>query len=90
MAILSTDVLLEVYEFMITALIVVQLICAVALIVVITMQTGKSSGLGAISGGNDTFFGAGKSKSKDAILATATKWIAGAFCLLTYLITLLS
>lgn len=75
---------------MVTAMIVLQLLCAVALIVVITLQTGKSSGLGAIGGGNDSFFGSGKSKSKDAMLASATKWIAGAFCLLTYLITLLS
>lgn len=75
---------------MLTVVIVLQLISAVGLIAVITLQSGKSNGLGAIGGGNDTFFGQGKSKSKDAILNTITKWVGGAFVLLTFLITLLS
>lgn len=69
---------------------VCQLILAVALIVVITLQSGKSAGLsGSIGGGSETFFGQGKSKSKDAVLSSATKWIAGGFLVLTLVLALL-
>ena len=73
-----------------TVIIIIQVICAVALIAVITLQSGKGSGLsGVINGSADTFLGKGKGKSLDARLASATKWIAGAFVLLTFILTLL-
>ena len=68
----------------------IQVLCAVALIAVITIQSGKSTGLsGAIGGGSETFLGKGKSKTLDAKLASATKWIAGVFVLLTFVLNLL-
>lgn len=68
----------------------IQVLCALALIAVITLQSGKSAGIsGAIGGGSDSFLGKGKAKSKDAKLASMTKWIAGAFVLLTFILTLL-
>ena len=55
-----------------------------------TIQSGKSAGLsGVIAGGSETFLGKGKSKTLDAKLASATKWIAGAFVLLTFVLNLL-
>ena len=73
-----------------TIVIVIQLLLGLGLIAVITMQSGKSAGLaGAIGGGSETFFGKGKSKNLDAKLARATKWIAGGFVLLTFVLTLL-
>ncbi len=69
---------------------VLQLICCVFLIVVVLLQSGKSSGLsGAVSGNSaETFFGKGKSKSLDATLARMTKWVGIAFVALTLVITL--
>ncbi len=68
----------------------IQLLCAIALIAIITIQSGKSAGLaGAIGGGSETFLGKGKSKTLDAKLASATKWVAGVFVLLTFILNLL-
>lgn len=69
----------------------VQVLCAVGLIVVIAVQSGKSAGLsGAIGGGSsENFMTKGKSKTLDAKLASATKWIAGVFVLLTFILNLL-
>jgi len=73
-----------------TIIMVIQVIVAIALITIVTLQSGKSAGLsGAIGGGNSSFFAKGKSKSRDAILASATKWVAGAFVLLTFILCLL-
>ena len=67
-----------------TVLIVLQLISAVAIVVVVLVQSGKSAGLsGAIAGGSDTFLSRNKTKSRDAKLARATKWFGLAFMVLT-------
>jgi len=66
------------------ALTILQLICAVAIILVVLLQSGKKAGLsGAIGGVADTFMTKNKSKSMDARLAKLTKWIALAFVVLT-------
>lgn len=68
----------------------IQVLCAVVLIAVITIQSGKNAGLaGVIGGGSDTFLGKGKAKTLDAKLASATKWIAGVFVLLTFVLNLI-
>lgn len=73
-----------------TILTVLQLLCAVALVVIVLFQTGKNAGLsGAIAGGGDTFLSRNKSKSRDAKLARSTKWVAIAFVILTLILTIL-
>lgn len=59
-----------------------------ALIVIVTvlMQEGSTQGLGAISGGAETFFGKNKAKSFEGKLALATKISAGVFIALSLLI----
>ena len=64
-------------------LIVVELLTSIALIVIVLLQSGKESGLGAISGNSDTYMGKNKTSSLDQKLASATKWIALAWILLT-------
>lgn len=72
-----------------TVLTIVQVILAVALVVIVTLQSGKNSGLSsAIAGGSDSFMSKNKSKSFDATLARATKWIGGVFVLLTLCLNL--
>lgn len=58
------------------------------LIAVVLLQSGKSAGLGAISGGADTFLAKNKAKTWDARLAKITKWVAIAFMILTLVLVL--
>lgn len=73
---------MEILEIILTIL---EVIASVALIVVILFQSGKEAGLsGAIAGGNqDTYLNKNKNGSLDKMLASATKWIALAWILLT-------
>ena len=69
---------------------VLDLISAVLLISTILVQSGKSAGLsGAIAGASDSFMSKGGSKTLDAKLARATKWIGLAFVVLSLLAVIL-
>ena len=69
---------------------VLDLISAVLLTATILFQSGKSAGLsGAIAGGSDSFMAKGGTKTLDAKLAKATKWIALAFVFLSLLAVIL-
>ncbi len=69
---------------------VLDLICAVLLTATILFQSGKSAGLsGAIAGASDSFMAKGGSRTLDAKLAKATKWIGLAFVVLSLLTTIL-
>ena len=68
---------------------IVQVLCAVALVAIVSLQSGKSSGLGStVSGSAETFLSRNKGASLDAKLSRATKWVAGAFILLTLILNL--
>ena len=73
---------MEVLEIILTIL---EVISSVALILVVLFQSGKEQGLsGAITGGSqDTYLNKNKNGSLDKMLASATKWIALAWILLT-------
>ena len=63
---------------------IIQVICGLAVIAVVMLQSGKSAGLsGAIAGGADTFLSKNKAKSVDAKLAKMTKWVAILWVVLT-------
>lgn len=72
-------------------LMIVQLLCGLFLIVIIMLQSGKSSGLSGAIGGNSAEGFAGKAKAKtwDAKFARWTKWVALVFVLLTFVLVLL-
>jgi preprotein translocase subunit SecG len=66
------------------ALQIVQLIVCIALVLIVLFQSGKKAGLsGAIAGASDTFLSKNKSKTMDARLAKATKWVAIVFAITT-------
>ena len=68
---------------------IIQVLCGLAVIAVVMLQSGKSAGLsGAIAGGADTFLSKNKAKSWDAKLARWTKWVAIGFVVLTLVISL--
>ena len=63
---------------------IIQVLCGLAVIAVVMLQSGKSAGLsGAIAGGADTFPSKNKAKSVDAKLAKMTKWVAILWVVLT-------
>ena len=69
---------------------VLDLISAVLLTATILIQSGKSAGLsGAIAGASESFMAKGGSKTLDAKLAKATKWIGLAFVVLTLVCVIL-
>ena len=67
-----------------TILIVLEVITSLLLVAVVLGQSGKEAGLsGAISGNSDSYMAKGKGASLDKKLASATKWIALVWILLT-------
>ena len=72
-----------------TAFVIIQLLACVSLMIVIALQSGKNSGLSALSGQSDSYLAKNKQKSRDARLSLATKWVAGAFVVLTVVLNLM-
>ena len=65
---------------------VIEAILCIALIIVVLMQSSKSSGMsGSIGGGAESIFG-GKERGLDAVLAKATMILAAAFAVVTILL----
>jgi len=67
---------------------VIQVLCAVGLVAVVMLQSGKDGGLGAITGSSEGFLSKNKSGSRDALLAKVTKIIAAVFLILTFVLNL--
>ena len=67
---------------------IVLILISLVLIVSVLMQQGQRQGLGAISGGAETFFGKGKAKGIDAKLAKITKIAAVCFIVLAIAATI--
>lgn len=72
-----------------TILIVLEVIASLGLIVTVLLQSGKEAGLGAIAGNTDTYMSKNGKANLDKVMATATKWVALAWIILTLLLTLL-
>ena len=70
-------------EVLHTILTIVQVILAVGLVVIVTVQSGKSAGLSAAIGGGDGFAAKGGSKALDA------KWVGAVFLILTLVLNLI-
>ena len=70
-------------EILKTILIVLEVIASVVLVAVVSLQSGKESGLGALTGNNDSYLSKSKFGSLDKVLASATKWIVLAWAVLT-------
>ncbi len=68
---------------------IIHLICSLALVAVVILQSGKKSGLAAISGGNESYLSKNKSANLDAKLARMTKWVAIAFAVTTLVLNII-
>ena len=70
-------------------LIVLEVIASIALIGVVLLQSGKEAGLsGALAGNSESFMSKNGKGNLDKKLASATKWIALAWILLTLVLSL--
>ena len=76
-------------EILKVILTVLQVISSVVMILVIMFQSGKEEGLGALTGNNETYLSKSKYGNLDKILASATKWIALVWVLLTFSLSLI-
>ena len=75
---------------MVLVITILQLLCGLAIILSVLIQSGKHAGLsGAIGGVADSFLAKNKARTLDAKLARATKWIGAAFLILTILLLIL-
>ena len=69
---------------------VLEVLFSIALILVVLLQSGKESGLsGALSGNSDSYLSKNKGKTMDQTLASATKWIALVWIVLTLALSLI-
>jgi preprotein translocase subunit SecG len=77
-------------EVLKTIVLVLEVLASVALIAIVLLQSGKEAGLsGAIAGNSDSYMSKSKNGGLDKKLASATKWVALAWIVLTLVISLL-
>ena len=69
---------------------IIQVVLAVAVIILIALQKSKQGGLsGAITGGSETFFGKNKGNTLDAKLNKMTVIITIVLCVLTLVLNII-
>ena len=66
------------------AITILQLLCGLAIILIVLLQSGKSEG-----GVADSFLAKNKAKTIDAKLARATKWFGAVFLILTLILLII-
>ncbi len=69
--------------------VVLQVIASIALILIVLFQSGKESGLGVVSGNSDSYMNKNGSGNLNKKLASATKWVALAWIVLTLALSLI-
>ena len=78
--------MMEIVKYVVIGL---EVLTSIALIVIVLMQSGKESGLGAISGNSDSYMNKTGSGDLNKKLASATKWVAAAWILFTMILSLI-
>ncbi|HPJ21829.1 MAG TPA: preprotein translocase subunit SecG [Clostridia bacterium] len=69
---------------------ILQIIFAIAIVIVVLLQSGKAAGLsGSIAGGAETFFGKNKGRTIDAMLSKYTTYIAIGFMVTSIMLYIL-
>ena len=64
---------------------ILMVIASLVMIVTVLLQSSDDNGMGALTGGSETFFGKNKNSTLEGKLALATKVSAGVFVLLALL-----
>ena len=68
---------------------IIQVICAIGLVGIVMLQTGKDGLSGAITGASESFISKNKNVGKEAMLAKLAKVIAAVFLILTFALNLI-
>ncbi|MBO4411826.1 MAG: preprotein translocase subunit SecG [Lachnospiraceae bacterium] len=76
---------MDVLRYILTSLFA---LLGLVLTVIVILQEGKSAGLGAIGGLQDTFWEKNKSRSKEGHLERFTKFVAIGFFVLAFVLTI--
>lgn len=66
-----------------TIVTIAYIIVCIALVIVVLMQEGKTSGLGAVSGAADTYWTKNKGRSSEGVLIKITRVLAAIFVVLS-------
>ena len=69
------------------ALLILIVLLSIVMVLIVLLQPGNSEGLGAISGGAETFFGKNKAKTLEGRLKKLTIIVAVALCIVYAIIT---
>ena len=67
---------------------IVFVILCIAMTVIVLMQEGKTSGLGAISGVAESYWGKNKGRSMEGLLVKITKWLAIGFMVIAVILNI--
>lgn len=66
-----------------TIVTILYIIVCIALVIVVLMQEGKTSGLGAVSGAADSYWTRNKGRSSEGVLIKITRVLATLFVVLS-------
>jgi preprotein translocase subunit SecG len=66
-----------------TIVTIAYIVICIALVIVVLMQEGKTSGLGAVSGAADTYWTRNKGRSSEGVLVKVTRVLAVLFVVLS-------
>ena len=66
-----------------TVVTIAYIVICIALVIVVLMQEGKTSGLGAVSGAADTYWTKNKGRSSEGVLIEITRVLAVLFVVLS-------
>ena len=61
---------------------ILMVIASIVMIITVLLQSSESDGMGALTGGSETFFGKNKNATLEGKMAMATKISAGVFVVL--------
>lgn len=67
---------------------VAMIVASLFLIVVVLLQNGAAQGIGAVSGGAETFFGSGKASASDKIFAKLTSVVGVLFVIIAVVLNI--
>ena len=76
---------MEILKIVLTILFAID---CIVLTTIVLLQEGKENGLGALSGGNDTYWGQNKGRSKEGVLVLVTRIAAVLFVVLAVVLNL--
>ncbi len=62
---------------------IVYIVVCIALVIVVLMQEGKTSGLGAVGGTSDTYWSKNKGRSSQGMMIKVTRVLAAIFIVLS-------